>query len=486
MSPENPDRPLVNLWLVKAHLLAAFTSAIISVLAGYLYSLQFLRVYPFPEVEWLSPARVRMVHTNLIAYGFIVNGFVAGIYYAIPRLCGEPIWNDFIGKVGFYLWQFILAATGVGLLMGYCQPVEWGETPTGFRPGSFDLNFIPVDALVVAFAVVATIQFYVPLIKSRNKKNIYVTQWYLTVGFIWLCLTYLMGNILPEWVLPGASGAAVAGLFIHDLVGLLVTPFGWGLMYFFVPIILRKPIYSHWLSIIGFWALAFFYPLNGVHHFLLSPIPDFVEFGAVISTIGVEIVVTTVVVNFFMTMAGRGRALKQSMPIRWFYVGMVLYFLTCLQCAWQTTWTAQEIIHFTDWVVGHAHLVMFGVFGHWVIGISVYLWPRITGREWYSRSLLAWHFWLSCTGIIVMFFTLGISGLITGYGQMNLVPWLQMVRDMNGFWLVRTLSGILIIIGLVLHVFNMVMTMRVGEPYDAADDDVVVSEYPELASSAAP
>ncbi|NIP14830.1 MAG: cytochrome oxidase, partial [Gemmatimonadetes bacterium] len=51
---------------------------------------------------------------------------------------------------------------------------------------------------------------------------------------------------------------------IHDLVGLWVTPMGWGMMYFFVPIILRKPIWSHALSLVGFWGLAFFYPLQGV------------------------------------------------------------------------------------------------------------------------------------------------------------------------------------------------------------------------------
>lgn len=472
MTTDTQERPLVNLWLVKAHLLSAFVASLVSVLAGYLYSLQFTHAYPFPTVEWLSPGRVRLVHTSLIAYGFIVNGFIAGIYYCVPRLCGRPVWSDKVGVFGFWAWQITMLLNAIGLLLGKCQAVEWGETPTGFRPGTFEINFIPIDLLITVIAVALIIQFYVPLYQARNKKHIYVTQWYLTVGFVWMALTYLMGNILPEWYLPGASGAAVAGLFIHDLVGLLVTPFGWGLMYFFVPVILKKPIYSHWLSIIGFWALAFFYPLNGVHHFLLSPIPDFVEFGAIISTIGIEVVVTTVVVNFFMTMSGQTHALKESMPIRWFYIGMVFYFLTCLQCAWQTTWTAQEIIHFSDWVVGHAHLVMFGVFGFWVIGISVYLWPRVTGKEWYSRNLLAWHFWLNAVGIFTMFGTLMVSGLISGYAQRNLVPWMQMVNDNHAFWIIRTAAGLAIIAGLVLHFYNMLMTMWYGEEYDELVDEI--------------
>ena len=67
---------------------------------------------------------------------------------------------------------------------------------------------------------------------------------------------------------------------------------------------------------------------------------------------------------------------------------MVFYFLTCLQCAFQTTLTFQALIHFTDWVVGHAHLVMFGVFAMWLLGVMTYLIPRLLKTPWYSQRLL--------------------------------------------------------------------------------------------------
>jgi hypothetical protein len=73
---------------------------------------------------------------------------------------------------------------------------------------------------------------------------------------------------------------------------------------------------------------------------------------------------------------------------------MVFYFITCFQCALQVTLTFQKLIHFTDWVVGHAHLVMFGVFSMWLFGIMTYLFPRLLKRQWYSRKLCEWHFWL--------------------------------------------------------------------------------------------
>ncbi len=454
---------LVSYKLIRLHLTAAGIALLISMTAGFLYSLQFLGYFPFSS-ELLSPGHMRLMHTNLAAYGWLVNGFTGMMYYVVPRLTGEQVWSEKVGKLIFVVWQFILVSAIGGFLMNRAQGIEWGETPTGFRPGTFELNWIPVDLLVAVGAVLVICQFMVPLFKARHQK-FYVTLWYFTAGLVWLALTYLMGNIIPEWVLPGAAGAAVTGLFIHDLVGLYVTPMGWGLMYFFVPLILRKPIWSHSLSLIGFWALAFFYPLGGVHHFLISPIPDYVEFGAITTTIAIEVVVTTVVVNFFMTLRGKWGALRTNIPIRWFYAGAVMYFLTCLQCSFQVTWMFQKIIHFTDWVVGHAHMIMFGTFTFWMFGVIDWLWPRIVRREWHSKALRSWHFWLSTIGIAVMFIDLTIAGLIAGFMQKELNEWNQIVEASVPFWWVRTFAGGMMLIGFMCMLYNMWMTSRSDVPY---------------------
>ena len=97
-----------------------------------------------------------------------------------------------------------------------------------------------------------------------------------------------------------------------------------------------------------------------------------------ISTIAVELVVDDgdLQLPHDPARAATG-ALTTNLPIRWLYTGMFFYFLTCLQCAFQTTLTFQALIHFTDWVVGHAHMVMFGVFSMWQLGIMTYLFPRL-------------------------------------------------------------------------------------------------------------
>jgi cytochrome c oxidase cbb3-type subunit 1 len=267
-----------------------------------------------------------------------------------------------------------------------------------------------------------------------------------------------MGNFLPQYYLTGTSAGAVGGLFIHDLVGLFVTPLGWGLMYYFVPILLKRPIWSHGLSLVGFWGLAFFYPLTGIHHFLYTPIPMFLQYGAVISTIAVEMVVTTVLVNFHMTLRGQSGVLRMNLPIRWMFTGMIFYGLTCLQCAFQTTLTFQAMIHFTDWVVGHAHMVMFGVFSMWLLGIMTYLFPRLLKHAWYSQRLCEWHYWLSTVGIGLMSADLIVAGPFQGLSWASLLPWDVSIEFSIPFWTIRLVAGLLMFTGLLAFLLNIAMT----------------------------
>jgi len=441
------DRPLVNLDLMRWHLIASAVFFAASLLGGLAYSFQFNQLYPFAGVEWLSPGRVRMVHTNMAAYGFIANAFIAGMLFAIPRLTNRPILSDRLGWLIFYAWQLILVLTIGGELGGYGQGIEWGETP------------IFVDPLVVVGLVLLVVNLSVPILRTEEQ-GLYVTLWYFLAAFAWTGLVYVMGNYLPQFWVPGTAGAAITGLFIHDLVGLFVTPIGWGLMYFFVPVLLRKPIWSHALSLIGFWGIAFFYPMQGVHHFLFSPIPMYAQYGAVVATIAVEVVVFTVIVNFFGTLHGRSDAIRGNLAIRWFYTGMILYALTCLQCAFQVTLTFQKIIHFTDWVVAHAHMVMFGVFGFWIMGVFVELWPRAVGKPWASPRLLTGHFWLTLIGLALMVVDLTAAGLVQGFSWAGLSHWGASVVASMPFWWVRTIAGLLIIAGQGLFFYALWATAR--------------------------
>ena len=309
--------PLVNERLVLWYYVAAMTYMIISMLGGLLMALQLVHWNPLNGIELLSPGRWRMVHTNAIAYGFLANAFLGSLHWAVPRLTLRPVFSNALSYFIFVAWQVVVLSTAAGILLGQAQGVEWGETP------------VWIDPLALAGLLLVAINFMVPI--GQAKGPLYVTLWYFMAAFVWTFLTYAMGNFIPQYVVSGTSAGAIGGLFIHDLVGLFVTPLGWGLMYYFVPIILQKPIWSHGLSLVGFWGIAFFYPLQGIHHFLYTPIPMFLQYGAIVATIAVEFVVTTVIINFHYTLKGDYRQLFTNLPIRWFYTGMMFYFITCFQ-----------------------------------------------------------------------------------------------------------------------------------------------------------
>ncbi|MGE0609394.1 MAG: cbb3-type cytochrome c oxidase subunit I [Pirellulales bacterium] len=454
-------RALVDEQMVLWYFWAALAYMTISMLGGLLMALQLIHSNPLRGIELLSPGRWRMIHTNAIAYGFLANAFLGSLHWAIPRLTLKPVLHPGLSRFIFVAWQAVVVSTAVGIMLGEAQGVEWGETP------------VWIDPLAQAGLLLVAINFMTPI--ARAKGPLYVTLWYFMAAFVWTFLVYAMGNFIPQYSVAGTSAGAIAGLFIHDLVGLFVTPLGWGLMYYFVPILLKKPMWSHGLSLVGFWGLAFFYPLNGIHHFLYTPIPMFLQYGAVVATIAVEFVVTTVIINFFGTLWGQSRQLAINLPLRWFYTGMVLYFITCLQCALQVTLTFQALIHFTDWVVGHAHLVMFGVFSLWLLGIMTYLIPRLTGREWHSRTLCEWHFWLSAGGVVVMFLDLTFAGIFQGFYWSSLQSWDVSTDGSQPFWIVRVFAGLAMFSGQICFLVNIYQTLREPRPETAAAGLLIAS-----------
>src|SRR5579883_905781 len=125
---------LVDKWLVKAHIIAGITFFFVSVVAGLIFSTQFIRAYLFPGIELLSPGRLRFLHTNMAAFGFLANLFFGGLYWAVPRLTGMKVWNRGVSLFLFWTWQVIMIATIVGEMMGLAQGVEWAETPIFVDP----------------------------------------------------------------------------------------------------------------------------------------------------------------------------------------------------------------------------------------------------------------------------------------------------------------------------------------------------------------
>src|SRR6266851_2721007 len=187
---------------------------------------------------------------------------------------------------------------------------------------------------------------------------------------------------------------------------------------------------------------------------LFSEIPIFI-----VTSMLLIIPVWTVLVNFFGTVKGRWSEFGKNLPAKFLIIGSIMYLLGCFQGSLEALRSIQQPTHFSDFVISHSHLTVFGTFVIWAIGGLVYLWPRVWGREQlWSFTLGNWSFWLITLGISTMGLVLTAAGLQQGFEWMNGTEWVDTVVRMKPYWMVRTFSGVSMDIGMSLLVINLMMT----------------------------
>ena len=355
------------------------------------------------------------------------------------------MWQEKIGHLLMWVWNIALVIGMISLLMGYNQGLEAGEFP------------VLVDTIFFIVISLATLQFIMTIAK-RTEPQLYVSLWYLVAAFVWTVLNLIMGSYILPYYITGINSAAFHGLFIHYIVGLWITPAGYVLIYYFLPASIKNPIYSHKLSLVGFWSLALFYPFVGIHHYLYSPIADWAETLAIITSMLLIIPVWTVLHNFFGTMIGRWQNFGRNLTAKFLIMGSLMYLVGCFQGSVEALRSLQEPTHFTDFVISHSHLTVFGTFVVWAIAGTIYVWPKIHDQELWSFKMGNWSFWLITSGITLMGLVLTMGGLMQGTMWMKGTEWLDTVVAMRPYWLVRTLAGISMDIGISLLVINLMKT----------------------------
>jgi cytochrome c oxidase cbb3-type subunit I/II len=290
-------------------------------------------------------------------------------------------------------------------------------------------------------------EFVLPFFRARLS-DLYVSGWYIIGGIIFTMLAYPVGNVVPNLV-PGARGAAFSGLWIHDAVGLFVTPFAVAIAYYVIPATTRRPIFSHFLSMVGFWVLFFTYPLNGTHHYVYSAIPMAAQKGAIVASAYLGMDVILVVANLLLSLRGSSGLASRDVPLRFVWFGVVSYLVVSLQGSVQALMPVNRFIHFTDWVIGHSHLAMIGFASFISLGGIAHMWQRIPGTR-YNERMMNWSFWLLAIGLTLMVTDLTIAGLVEAQVWQSSAPWIDSVRAIGSYWLVRILSGLPILAGFVL------------------------------------
>lgn len=409
------------------------------------------------SVSWLTYGRMRPVHTNGMLFGWLLAADMGLIYYLVPRLCGVKLWSERLGLATLVLWIGIILSAVVTLSLGFNQGLEYAELP------------LWLDILVV----IAWIMFGVNIFATvavRRYQQMYVSLWYILASILWTAFVYLVGNFATIFT-SGVNQANLNWFYVHNAVGLIFTPLGLALGYYFIPKASEAPLYSHRLSMIGFWSLAFVYVWTGAHHMLHGPISQWLQTVSILFSVMLMIPVWSLVWNFFATMKGQWHQLKDNVPIKFLMSGTIFYLLTCFQGPMHSLRSVNAIVSKTDWIVGHAHMAVLGAFSFFAVGGAYYALPRMLKTKLHSQSLANASFWMWLVGGLSFFVSLWIGGFLQGL-QWNdpTIPFIDTVRFMQPFWTVRLIGGTLMFGGILLFFWNIVATFtgRNDRPVEVA------------------
>ncbi len=436
--------------LVRAHAYAAFAGLFLSALFGLLVSIKFHAPAFLGGHGWETWGRLRYDHTQGILYAWLGNAFIAFLYYAVPLLTQRSVTSVRLGWIMFWTWNGVAVLGGWSLVLaGSSQPLEWAEFP------------LAIAAVIELALLLLIVQFCIPFWKCGGSE-LYVAGWYLLGGITFTALAYPVGNLLPH-ILPGAMGAAFSGLWIHDAVGIFVTPFATAIAYFVIPVVTRKPIYSHFYSMIGFWLLFLVYPLNGIHHYVYSSLPMSAQHASEVASIYQGIDVIIVVANLLLSIAlAADDSLVRDIPLRFVWTSVVLYLVVSIQGSVQAVMAFNSFIHFTDWVIGHSHLAMIGFASFAAMGALAHIWHSVPGAR-QSRRALAWSYWLLVIGLALMVVDLTGAGLVQASMWREHLLWMDSVRASRPYWIFRTADGCLLLTGFLLFVVSFFVGEAAGE-----------------------
>ncbi len=400
------------------------------------------------NTEWLTFGRVRPAHLNTVNYGWASMAGIGASAWMMCRLARVELKYAGVLTLAAWVWNLGTAIGTVGILAGYSQSIEWLEFPRLAPP-------ILALSLGTASAVVLT------TFARRREYHVYVTQWYVLAAFFWMPLLYVTAVLLcVESPARGVVQAAVNWWYAHNFLGLWVTPIGVGTAYYLIPKVIGRPIYSYYLSIIGFWTLALFYSWAGMHHLIGGPVPAWMISASIAGSTMMVIPVLAVAVNHHMTMKDHFVELRYSPTLRFVIFGAMSYTAVSFQGAIESLRRFSEVAHFTHYTIAHAHLGLYGFFSMTMFGAAYYYVPRLTGVEWASLRLIRLHFWASALGIILYFCSLTVGGWLQGRAMLDSdIKFIQIVVETIPYLMGRTVAGTLMTIGHLVFALLVVMNL---------------------------
>lgn len=454
---------LYNNKIVKYFGMATLFWGVVGMLVGLIAALELA----FPALNLGIPyttfGRLRPVHTNAVIFAFVGNGVFAGSYYIFQRVLKARMYSDLLGKIHFWGWQFIIVLGAISLMLGYTSSKEYAELEW------------PIDILITLVWVIYGINMVGTMIK-RRERHMYVAIWF----FIGTWVAVAMLHIVNSFALPyaffrsysafaGVQDALVQWWYGHNAVAFFLTTPMLGLMYYFVPKVANRPIYSYRWSIIHFWALIFIYIWAGPHHLLYTALPQWAQALGTVFSIMLILPSWGGMLNGLFTIRGAWNEVKSNPILKMFIVALTAYGMATLEGPLLSIKSINAISHYTDWTVAHVHVGALGFNGFLIFGMLYWMIPKLYNTKLYSMKMANQHFLIGTVGLLLYAvplywaaFTQSIMWKqFTESGQLKYQFLETVTQIVPAYWL-RALGGALYLSGAVLAVINIRKTIKAG------------------------
>ena len=449
--------------IVKMFAYATMLWGIVGMLAGLLIAVQIYLPAANFNLPFTTFGRVRPVHTNAVIFAFVGNGIFMGVYYSLQRLCKARMFSDVLGRIHFWVWQLIIVAAAVTLLAGYTSGKEYAELEW------------PIDIVITLVWVVFGINMFGTIIK-RRESHLYVAIWFFIATWVTVAMLHIVNSFeIPfSWMksysfYAGVQDALVQWWYGHNAVAFFLTTPYLGLMYYFIPKVANRPVYSYRLSIVHFWALIFLYIWAGPHHLLYTALPDWAQSLGTVFSIMLIAPSWGGMLNGLFTLRGAWDKVREEPVLKFMVVAVTCYGMATFEGPMLSLKSVNAISHFTDWTIAHVHVGALGWNGFLTFGMLYWLIPKMFNTPLYSKKLATNHFWIGTIGIVLYAIPMYWAGFtqatmwkqFTEDGTLKF-QFLETVTHIIPMYITRSIGGAIYLVGALLMIYNLIKTIKAG------------------------
>ncbi len=457
--------------IVKMFLVATVLWGVVGMLVGLLVAFLFIFPNYMEGISWLSFGRLRPLHTNAVIFAFVGNSIFMGIYYSMQRLLKTRMFSDTLSKIHFWGWQLIIVAAAITLPLGLTSSKEYAELEW------------PIDIAITLIWVVMGINMIGTILK-RRQRHIYVAIWFYLATLITVAVLHIFNNLeLPVSafksysIYAGVQDALVQWWYGHNAVAFFLTTPVLGLMYYFVPKVANRPVYSYRLSIIHFWSLIFIYIWAGPHHLLYTALPEWAQNLGTVFSVMLIFPSWGGMINGLLTLRGAWDKVRENPVLKFFVVAITGYGMSTFEGPMLSFKSLNAIGHYTDWIVGHVHIGALAWNGFMAAGIIYWLVEKLWKTELFSKKLANVHFWLGTLGILFYALPLYVAGFTQAAMWKQFNPdgtlvygnFLETVTQIMPMYMMRAFGGTLYLAGFILLAYNVIKTAQAGS---AVEDEL--------------